>query len=370
MTALLSVVLAGGGSAGDIEPALALADALRRTDPQVRITALGTARGLEGRLVPARGYDLRLIPAVPLPRRLTTDVLRLPPGVAAAVRAAGEVLDAVRAQVVVGFGGYVALPAYLAARRRRTPIVVNEINQRPGIANRIGARLTRFVGLGGAGIPLPHGRVVGVPLRTAIAALDRAVSRPEARAHFGLDPDAPCLLVTGGSQGARTLNQAAIGASALLAGAGVQVLHATGPAHEISGSAGFPPYVTVPYIDRMDLAYAAADLVLCRCGAMTVAELTAVGLPAAYVPLPHGNGEQRLNALPVVEAGGAILVSDAELTPDWIGRVMLPLLTDADALAGLVAAAGLAGHRDGDLALAELVREAVGKAPSPRPGAA
>lgn len=365
MKALSSVVVAGGGSAGDIEPALALADALRRSDPHVRITALGTARGLETRLVPARGYDLQLIPAVPLPRRMTVDLARLPDRVAAAVRAARQILDAVSADVVVGFGGYVALPAYLAARRRRTPIVVNEVNRRPGLANRIGSRLTRFVGLGSDGIPLRNGRVVGVPLRTAIAGLDRAASRPAARAHFGLDTDAPCLLVTGGSQGARSLNHAARAAAPELAAAGIQVLHATGPANELTVAPvpGAPPYVTVPYLDRMELAYAAADLALCRCGAMTVAELTAVGLPAAYVPLPHGNGEQRLNALPVVQAGGGVLVGDAELSPGWIRDTVLPLLTDPEAIARMVAAAGLIGRRDGDLALAELVREAAGAAP-------
>ncbi|MEP6853431.1 MAG: UDP-N-acetylglucosamine--N-acetylmuramyl-(pentapeptide) pyrophosphoryl-undecaprenol N-acetylglucosamine transferase [bacterium] len=362
MSPLRSVVLAGGGSAGDIEPALALADALRRTRPDVRITALGTTRGLETRLVPARGYDLRLVTAVPLPRRPTMDLLRLPGRVAGAVRAVCRVLDDVAADVVVGFGGYVALPAYLAARRRHTPIVVNEINMRPGVANRIGARLTPYVALGAEAIPLPHGRYVGMPLRTAITGLDRAAGRSAARAHFGLAEDGPCLLVSGGSQGARSLNVAASAASAALAGAGVQVLHVSGGKNTVgAGSpAGTPPYVVVPYVDRMELAYAAADMALCRAGAMTVAELTAVGLPAAYVPLPHGNGEQRLNALPVVRAGGGLLVDDADLSPSWIRDSVLPVLTDPDALAHMVKAAGLAGRRDGDLALAELVAAAAG----------
>jgi len=142
----------------------------------------------------------------------------------------------------------------------------------------------------------------------------------------------------------------------------VQVLHITGPKNtvEVGSPGGRPPYVVVPYADRMELAYAAADLALCRSGAMTVAELTAVGLPAAYVPLPHGNGEQRLNALPVVAAGGGLLVEDADLSPDWIRATLLPLLTDPAMLVRMVAAAGLTGRRDGDLALAELVREAAG----------
>ncbi|PZS35237.1 MAG: UDP-N-acetylglucosamine--N-acetylmuramyl-(pentapeptide) pyrophosphoryl-undecaprenol N-acetylglucosamine transferase [Pseudonocardiales bacterium] len=363
MTSLRSVVLAGGGSAGDIEPALALADALRRIDPDVRITALGTARGLEARLVPARGYDLRLVPAVPLPRRPTLDLLRLPGRVRGAVRSVRAVLDEVEADVVVGFGGYVALPAYLAARRRRTPIVVNEINQRPGLANRIGARLTAFVALGAESIPLPHGRFVGMPLRTAISGLDRVANRDQARAELGLAADGTCLLVSGGSQGARSLNLAASGASVDLGAAGVQVLHVSGPKNtvEVTAVPGGPPYVVLPYVDRMELAYAAADLALCRAGAMTVAELTAVGLPAAYVPLPHGNGEQRLNALPVVNAGGGLLVDDADLSPAWIRDTLLPVLTDDAALGRMTKAAALAGRRDGDTALAELVREATGR---------
>ncbi|MGB9378753.1 MAG: undecaprenyldiphospho-muramoylpentapeptide beta-N-acetylglucosaminyltransferase [Mycobacteriales bacterium] len=364
-----SVVLAGGGSAGHVEPALALADALRRRDADVRITVLGTARGLETRLVPARGYDLRLIPPVPLPRRPTVDLLRVPARVAGAVRAARSVIADVSADVVVGFGGYVALPAYLAARRSRTPIVVHEINARAGLANRVGARLTRHVGVGNATIRLPHAKTVGVPLRAAISGLDRAAHRAAARKHFALHPDLPCLLVFGGSQGARSVNTAVGGAALDFAAAGVQVLHAVGPANamqpagaEVSGVDSPVPYVRLPYIDRMDLAYAAADMALCRSGAMTVAELTAVGLPAAYVPLPHGNGEQRLNALAVVEAGGGLLVDNADLSPGWIRDTVLPVLADPDVLARMIEAAGLLGRRDGDLALAELVDEAVEEA--------
>jgi len=369
VSALRSVVLAGGGTAGHIEPALALADALRRSDADLRITFLGTSRGLETRLVPARGYDLRLIPPVPLPRKPTVDLLRVPGRVGGAVHAARSVIEDVSAGVVVGFGGYVALPAYLGARRAGSPLVVHEINARPGLANRIGARMTRYVGVASASIRLPHARVVGVPLRTAISGLDRAATRAAARAHFGLDPDAPCLLVFGGSQGARALNSAVSAAAHDFAAAGVQILHAFGPANtlELSGvdssvANTAPPYVVVPYIERMELAYAAADMALCRSGAMTVAELTAVGLPAAYVPLPHGNGEQRLNALPVVEAGGGLLVDDADLNPGWIRDTMLPVLGHPDILADMVKAAGLLGRRDGDLALAELVADAANEA--------
>ena len=357
------VVLAGGGTGGHIEPMLALADALsRRTSPgpAPRITCLGTARGLETRLVPARGYDLRLIPPVPLPRKPTPDLLRVPGRVARAVAETRRLLAELEADVLVGFGGYVALPAYLAARGR-VPVVVHEGNPLPGLANRVGARLAARVAVTTAGTPLRGGVHVGMPLRTSITGLDRAALRAEARAAFGLDADRPTLLVFGGSQGAASLNRAAVAAADALTAAGVQVLHARGPKNTDvavpARPAGAAPYVVVDYLERMDLAYAAADLALCRSGAVTVAELSAVGLPAAFVPLPIGNGEQRLNAEPVVQAGGGLLVADADLSPSWLAEHVLPLLTDPAALSALAAHAAAVGIPDADERLADMVLE-------------
>jgi UDP-N-acetylglucosamine--N-acetylmuramyl-(pentapeptide) pyrophosphoryl-undecaprenol N-acetylglucosamine transferase len=357
----MSVVLAGGGTAGHIEPALALADALRRADPRIQITCLGTERGLETRLVPLRGYDLALIPAVPLPRSLDSRLLSVPGRLRAAVGAAADVLDDVGAEVVVGFGGYVATPAYLAARRCRVPIVVHEANSRPGLANRIGARLTRHVFTGQPGARLHHARFIGIPIRREIAGLDRLALGDKARAHFGLRPDLPVLLVTGGSQGARSLNQAAVSASDWFRAAGVQVLHIIGPRSDIDipQAGGEAPYVTLPYLDRMDLAYAAADFAMCRAGAMTCAELTAVGMPAAYVPLPHGNGEQRLNAAPIEEIGGGIIVDDAQLSPEWIADTLLPVVLDPELVAAMSRAASEVGRRDADRWLAAEVIDIV-----------
>ena len=360
----MHVVVAGGGTAGHVEPALALADALRRLDPATEVTALGTAAGLEARLVPARGYPLAEIPRVPLPRRPTLDLLRVPGRLLAAVRQTRAHLDRVEADVVVGFGGYVALPAYLAARRRGTPFVVHEANARAGIANKVGARMTTHVAAAVDGSGLRGAHVLGIPLRQQVSGLDRAARRAEARASFGLAPEGPVLLVTGGSQGARRINAAATGAARDLAAAGVQVLHVAGPAQADAvtadlGSDAPPTHHVLAYVDAMELAYAAADLVLCRAGAMTCAELAAVGLPAVYVPLPIGNGEQALNARPVVDAGGGLLVDDAALDPEWVRHHLVPLLLDPDRLASMgIRAAGL-GYRDADLALARMVLEAV-----------
>ncbi|MGD0687412.1 MAG: undecaprenyldiphospho-muramoylpentapeptide beta-N-acetylglucosaminyltransferase [Streptosporangiaceae bacterium] len=349
----MRVVLAGGGSAGHIEPALATADALRRLDPGISVTCLGTERGLETRLVPMRGYELMLIPAVPLPRSVTPQLLTVPGRLAGAIHAAGVVLEKTNADVLVGFGGYVATPAYLAARRHKVPIVVHEANPVPGIANRLGARLTTHVFTGHPKTQLRNGRYVGIPIRQQITSLDRFALTDKARAHFGLRPDLPVLLVTGGSQGARSLNEAITGALMSFLQYGVQVLHVIGPRNTAQRVPPMPtPYVAVPYVDRMDLAYAAADFALVRGGAMTCAELTAVGLPAAYVPLPHGNGEQRLNAAPIEQAGGGLIVADADLTPAWIRDTLLPILLDPELVAAMSEAAAELGRRDADQRLA------------------
>ncbi len=365
--ASLSVVLAGGGTAGHVEPAMAVADALSALNPQVRITALGTRRGLETRLVPERGYQLELITPVPLPRKPSGDLARLPGRVWRAVRETRAVLDAVDADVVVGFGGYVALPAYLAARgigsRRRIPVLIHEANASAGLANRVGARTANRILAAVPDSGLRGAEVVGVPVRAAITTLDRAALRAEARAHFGFAQDARVLLVFGGSQGAVALNRAVSGAAADLAAAGVAVLHAHGPKNALelrTPERGEPPYVAVPYLDRMDLAYAAADLVICRSGAMTVAEVSAVGLPAIYVPLPIGNGEQRLNALPVVNGGGGMLVADAALTPGLVAQQVSALLTDPSRLAAMTAAAARVGHRDAAYKVAQAALDLAG----------
>jgi len=354
------VLLAGGGTAGHTSPLLATADALRRRHPELEITCLGTARGLETTLIPAAGYPLELVSPVPLSRRVNADLFRTPARLRASVREATAVLDRVRPDVVVGFGGYVSVPAYLAARRRRLPLVVHEGNALPGIANKLGARLTRHVATSFPDTKLPHAVCTGLPIRRMIATLDRAALRGEGRAAFGLDPDFPTLLVTGGSQGALRLNTAVSAAAEELAGAGVQVLHVVGPKSDLHVDArpGGPPYVVERYVDRMDLAYAAADAVVCRAGSNTVTEVAGVGLPAVFVPLPIGNGEQALNARPVVDAGGGLLVSDAAFTPEWVRAQVPQLLRDPDRLASMSRAAAGVMPLDGDERLADLIEVA------------
>ena len=203
-----------------------------------------------------------------------------------------------------------------------------------------------------------------MPLRREVSTLDRAGSRAEAMALFGLDASYPTVLVTGGSLGAQRLNDAFRANVERLSAAGVQVLHVTGLGKEfdVSVPEGGAPYVVLPYADRMELAYAAADLVVARAGANTVCELTAVGLPAVYVPLPVGNGEQRVNAADVVATGGGLLVDDADLTPDWVGTEVVALATDRPRLERMATAAAALGERAADERLADMVDDAVASA--------
>ncbi|OZE82828.1 UDP-N-acetylglucosamine--N-acetylmuramyl-(pentapeptide) pyrophosphoryl-undecaprenol N-acetylglucosamine transferase [Rhodococcus sp. 15-649-2-2] len=356
------IVVAGGHSAGHIEPTMNFADALRRMEPTAEITSLGTVRGLDTTLIPVRGYPLELIPPVPLPRRLNWDLARMPGRLRESVNACVAVLDRVKADVVVGFGGYVAAPAYIAARKCGLPIVVHEANARPGMANRLAALMTTHVFTAESGARLAHASAIGIPLRPAIAGLDRIALRTEARARFGLHPDGPVLLATGGSQGAQAINAAVAGAIAPLRAAGVQVLHITGSQHVVDvpdSAATEVPYVVVSYVHEMQYAYAAADLAICRSGAMTCAELTAVGLPAVYVPLPLRGGEQRRNAEHIAAAGGAILVDNSDLTAQWIETNLIPILTDRERIAAMSVHSSVAGTPDADIVLARHVLDVI-----------
>ena len=357
MTDALRVLLAGGGTAGHTSPLLATADALRRLDPSVEITALGTPRGIETRVIPEAGYPLELVPPVPMPRSINRDLVALPARLRTAKRAAAAVIDRLQPAVVVGFGGYACVPAYLAARQRKVPLVVHEGNALPGLANRLGARITTHVATSFPNTPMRHATYVGLPIRRMISTLDRNALRDQARAEFGLDPDRVTLLVTGGSQGAQRINGAVLDSAPALAAAGIQVLHIVGPKNDAAAPKTDVPYIVLDYVDRMDLAYAAADAVLCRSGSNTVTEVSGLGLPGIYVPLPIGNGEQARNAAGVVEAGGGLLIEDAALTPAWIESNVVPLLTDPERLVAMSRAATGIITTDADEVLARMILE-------------
>ena len=346
----LSVCVAGGGTAGHIEPAMAVAEELRERGH--RVIALGTTKGLEITLVPQRGFDLKLIRPVPVPRKVSKDLIMLPWNLWRTVRETKKILTDNAVNVLVGFGGYVSAPAYLAAKIAGIPVVVHEANARAGVANKLGVALGGL-GLNAVGDSGLKGRVVGIPLRAELGKdCDWPAERERAFQLWGLDRSRPVVFVTGGSQGSLSLNNAIVALVPELVANGFQVLHAygkknqPGPAHD--------HYHPVPYIDTMAPAYAVAEVVVCRSGAMTVAEITAAGTPAIYVPLPHGNGEQGLNAAAVIKAGGAITLADAEVGTQ-LGPTLMELLGDPGRLDAMRAANQASGLADATGTIADIV---------------
>ncbi len=357
-----SVVLAGGGTAGHTSPLIATAQELRDLDHDVALTVVGTARGLEVTVIPAAGLALELISPVPLPRKPGLDLAKVPVRLWRSVAEAAVIIRRAQANVVLGFGGYVSTPVYLAARRLKVPIVLHEQNALPGLANKLAARFTDHVFTSFASTELPHAHHIGLPLRRAITGLNRQATQASARHAFGLPHERPTLLVSGGSQGAMSINTAVAGARDNLLAAGISTLHVLGPknlgdaktlTHPDTGAV----YQPLAYVDQMEQAYAAADLMLGRCGASTVLETAAVGLPAVFVPYPHGNGEQARNAEVVIEAGGGLLLDDADCRVDWVRDQIPLLLGDRARLAGMSHATRGVAKGDAALTLARQTLE-------------
>lgn len=352
---MTNFLLAGGGTAGHVNPLLSIADAIKTDDSNNQVWALGTKEGLESRLVPARGYELLTISKVPLPRRLNSAALAFPFRFAGSVIRCVQIIKTKRIDAVIGFGGYASAPAYLAARITGVPIVVHEANALPGWANKLGARWAAAVGTAFKNTPINNGFFVGMPLRKEIEAIVAERNQAKAREFFGLEKHMPTLLVTGGSLGARRINEAIDGSRKNLVAAGLQVLHIVGDKSEflpISESG----YLRIGYCDRMDLAIAAADLAVSRSGASTVSEFAAVGLPSIFVPYPVGNGEQALNASELVAAGGAIIVADRDFDAAFVANQVVALASDNRRLAKMTEAAKGVGVADGTARLLALIK--------------
>lgn len=386
MSKTVSIVLAGGGTAGHVNPLLSIASSIRNIDPDAQISVIGTEVGLEKRLVPAAGFPMDTIAKVPFPRAINADAFAFPVRWVREVRKVKEILNKRQADVLVGVGGYASAPAYYAAHKLGIPEVIHEQNARAGMANKLGAGWADYIGTVYEQTGLKPGKRtvierVGLPLRPAIAdvAHDMEIDRTQARRRgaqsLGLDPDRPIVLVTGGSLGAQSLNVAVSNAARELLEV-AQVVHLTGRGKidqvrqlasasagedALTGigpdSAGQGDYHMAEYLERIDQAFACADLVMCRSGAGTVAEIAALGVPAVYVPLPIGNGEQRFNAEPVVAAGGGFMVRDADFTSKWVTTHVPSLLSDETRLQGIAQAAWQYGIRDAAEVMANKVLE-------------
>ena len=327
---MATVVLAGGGTAGHVEPALAVARQWKISHPQDRLVFLGTSYGLENTLVPAANFELQLIPRVRISRRASASWLNIPFDLISAIHQSKKVIK--NADVIVGFGGYVSAPAYLAAKMSGVPIVIHEANAKPGWANRLGSVLTEHLAVAHS---VDSGKfakalLAGLPLRSDVAQAfsdsqsDWATSRRAAKMRLGFAADAPLIFVMGGSQGSVAINKVIESARETFNKLGLSVLHSVGKLNALPRANG--GYKPVAYVDAMADAYLAADLIIGRSGAVTCSEFRALGRYALFVPLPIGNGEQFVNAASLVADNRAQLISQKDFTADFLKAQIADLL--------------------------------------------
>jgi UDP-N-acetylglucosamine--N-acetylmuramyl-(pentapeptide) pyrophosphoryl-undecaprenol N-acetylglucosamine transferase len=366
----MKVMIAGGGTGGHVFPGLALADRLVK-DHGAEVAFIGAPTGVEARLVPEAGYGFHPIEAAPLYREMSLRAARAPFVALRSVRASRPLL--VDADVVVGVGGYVSVPPGLACRRAKVPLVLHEQNAVPSLSNRVLARRARSIALtfedarerfsGSAAID-----VTGDPVRTPIleVPLRRDELAAEARLAFDLDEDRTTVVLFGGSQGALHLDECVAGALPMFAGRGsLQLLVITGPEHggvvTASKAADEDEGVKVrvlPFLERMELAYAVADVAVTRAGATSIAEMTVCGVPMVLVPYPHATeNHQEANARELERVGAAEVELDADLTPRALVQRIVEIVDDAGRRARMAEAATRWGKPDADARLAELVAE-------------
>lgn len=357
---MTNYLLTGGGTAGHVNPLITIAKELVRRNPSDTVLALGTSAGLESKMVPQAGFELLVIEKLPFPRGISIWALVFPFKFLTAVAKVRRYIKTYSINVVVGFGGYVSAPAYLAAKLEKLPLIIHEANALVGFANKFGNSFASAAGRAFQSAQLQHSEFVGMPLRKEIVELAHKKDAQAARKYFQLKPDQLTLLVTGGSLGAKSINQTIEASRQVLAAAGIQVLHIVGGASELE-EVQDPEYRRIRYLDQMEIAIAASDFAVSRAGAATVSEFTAVGLPALYIPYPVGNGEQKYNIQDVVSAGGGISVSDAEFTPDYVRSVLIPMLSESKKLSQMSAQARQSGVLDGTERFIALIDEVLSR---------
>jgi len=335
----MRAILAGGGTGGHVIPALAIAQQLQR-QYAAEILFIGTSRGIENRLVPNAGFALRLVDVGPLKNVGFTTRLKTLFDLPRAIPAAGRILSEFRPDVVIGVGGYASGPAMLAAVMRRLPTLIFEPNVVPGFANRL---VAPFVSAAAVHFPetakyFRHSAVTGVPVRDAFF-------------HIAGDPATPTLLVFGGSQGARAINQALIQAAPKLFGRipQLRIIHQTGEADYNDAKASYATLggsvEVYRFIDDMPVFFPRASLLVCRSGASTVAEVTAAGKAAIFVPFPRAaDDHQKRNAEALERVGAALMLQQSELTPDSLIEAVTSLLNDQSRLKAMAEAARRLSH--------------------------
>ncbi|HLI15101.1 MAG TPA: UDP-N-acetylglucosamine--N-acetylmuramyl-(pentapeptide) pyrophosphoryl-undecaprenol N-acetylglucosamine transferase [Acidimicrobiales bacterium] len=373
-----ALFITGGGTAGHVLPALAIADALVASGVErSALRFVGSRRGMEAQLVPPRGIALTLLPGRGVVRRPTPASAAALAGLGVALARALVLVAWHRPRAVVSLGGYAALACSLAAAALRRPLVVVNVDAVPGAVNRVTGRFARVCAVAFTGTPLPRAVVTGAPVRPEVLGVDRSPEgRACARRRLGVG-DGALVAVVGGSLGARRLNDAALDLARRLAGrsdlllyhvAGARNLEEVGRRRAALGSpSGSVAYRLVGFEERMPELLAAADLVVCRAGASTVAELAVVGTPSILVPLPGAPGDhQRRNADALARAGGAIVLDDAACTGERLAGLVEELLEDPARLAEMSRAARTLGRPDAAAAIARLVAEVAAAPPSGR----
>lgn len=327
------VLFAGGGTAGHVEPAIAVARQWRSEHSNSQITFLGTREGLETRLVPDAGFELRFITKVRIARKLSPSLLLAPFSL---LRSVAQSIAIMRSHdLVVGFGGYVSGPAYLAAALTRTPCVIHEANAKPGLANRLGALFTSHTAITHSieSGKLSSALLAGLPLREDIVSAYRSAqndwqsARNEAKKQLGFNSARPLIFIFGGSQGSLALNNVISDSIDPLLAEGVQILHGIGARNEAPKARD--GYLARGYITDMATAYLAADVVISRSGAVTCAEVNTLGRYALFIPLPIGNGEQELNARDLTAQSRAEILPQRQFTSTWLTTNISRLLSQS-----------------------------------------
>ena len=332
------IIFAGGGTAGHIQPALAVARLWRQAHPNDQIIFLGTSSGLETRLVPEAGFELQLMTRVRVPRSLSVELVKVPGLLRRSIRESKSILK--DADLLIGFGGYVCAPAYLAAASLNIPIVIHEANAKPGWANRLGARYSDALAVGTPVLqgPFAQALITGLPLRddiTSILMTHRSAAKDEwktvrgkAKSDLGINPANKVILVFGGSQGSQALNEVIENTRRLIKDKNITIVHSVGGSNVLPASDD--GYLASSYIENMATAYLASDLVIARSGAITCSEVRALAKYALFIPLPIGNGEQSVNALHLVDAGRARVLDQKSFTPTWLLDNMVAMLMQSD----------------------------------------
>jgi len=343
-----TIIFAGGGTAGHVEPALSVAHQWMKENPHDQCIFIGTKLGLETSLVPAAGFTLRTIKKVVLARKFSPSILLMPFHLMQAVLQARSIIK--DASLLIGFGGYVSAASYLAAKSCGVPIVIHEANAKPGIANRLGARFTSALAVS---TPVERGvfnqaLITGMPLKSSITEIitnsqqDWNAVRSSAKRTLGFDDAMPLILVVGGSQGSQIMNAVIAQSLPFLLEKKIQVMHSVGIKNALpTEQSGYQPHL---YIADMATAYLGADLVISRSGAVTCSEFEALGKFALFIPLAIGNGEQLPNAQHLAELGRARVIAQKEFTSSWLLANLDSLLASSKARGAQVSTVNSTAH--------------------------